>query len=328
MENSEVLEFLQQNQSDVEAALETAVTHVHPRGLYDPVKYVLAGQGKRFRPQLALTASNIFSGIRETAIQIALAVELFHVFTLVHDDIMDSSGTRRGRATIHIKWDEATAILAGDFLLGKANDLVMSLPDATLRKGLERFGETVRILCEGQIRDMSFEKRKDVGTEEYLDMIDQKTSALLQTSLILGAMTGKVTDKQICELNLIGHHLGRAFQIQDDLLDLTASSESWGKPVGGDLISGKKTFLLLEAVRVEKESGGEFFSEIMAEGGMPSSRLMLARDQMLKLGVLETARSTVIFHSEAASNSITNLPMSLGRDALAMLTKKMARRVH
>ena len=301
---------------------------VEPVRLYGPSGYILAGKGKRFRPQLVLCASDLFEGDRSVAIQAAVAVEVFHIFTLVHDDIMDNSPTRRGRDTIHVKWDEPTAILTGDFLLGRAMELLLAYPDDRLREAISVFTDMVRKLCEGQIRDMSFEERDDVELDEYLEMIDQKTSALLECSLILGGLSGSASSAQLETLREIGHHLGRAFQIQDDLLDLTADSESWGKPVGGDLMAAKKTWLLLQALAAPDGPDREWFASLVARGGAEVAEIPEARKRMERLGVIESARSAVIFHSTEAQHRIDTLPEGLGRASLSALNLKMQQRLH
>ena len=260
--------------------------------------------------------------------QAAVAVEVFHIFTLVHDDIMDNSPTRRGKETVHVRWDEPTAILTGDFLLGRTMELLLGFPDHRLRQALATFTDTVRQLCEGQIRDMSFEERTDVTLAEYLQMIDQKTSALLECSLVLGGLSGTAGDPELETLRDIGHHLGRAFQIQDDLLDLTADSASWGKPVGGDLMAAKKTWLLLHALESADGRDRSWFTSLVQRGGATSEEIPEARLRMERMGVIESARSAVLFHSETAASRIASLPAGTGREALTVLTQQMQQRLH
>lgn len=304
------------------------VDRAEPAGLYDPTRYILEGRGKRFRPQLVLSAADLFNGDRHAAMQAAVAVEVFHIFTLVHDDIMDNSPTRRGRDTIHVRWDEPTAILTGDFLLGRTMELLLAFPDERLRQAISVFTDTVRQLCEGQIRDMSFETRHDVALEEYLQMIDQKTSALLECSLVLGGLSGSASEGELQTLREIGHHLGRAFQIQDDLLDLTATSDAWGKPVGGDLMAAKKTWLLLQALESPAGEDRSWFEALVQRGGVSAEQIPEARQRMETLGVIDSARSAVLFHSDSAASRIASLPVGTGRDALDVLTKKMQQRLH
>lgn len=327
-QTQEITAFLESNLSDFDGVLQQVVDRTEPLRLYDPARYILDGQGKRFRPQLVLAASACFGGDRLIALQAAAAVEVFHIFTLVHDDIMDKSDTRRGRTTIHVKWDEPTAILTGDYLLGKSVDLLLSFPDASLRKVLSHFTDTVRLLCEGQVRDMAFETRDDVTLEDYVQMIDEKTSALLQCALVLGGYSGSANDAEISKLSAIGHHLGQAFQIQDDYLDLMADSENWGKPIGGDLVAGKKTYLLLKAVEEEAKRGESWFTDIMKRGGADTDAIPEARDRMRELGVTDTTRLAVIFHSGEAQRLIDELPKGIGQASLAALTHKMQHRLH
>lgn len=322
-----IARFLSENADAFEAELASVIDRADPDRLYAPASYILAGKGKRFRPHLVLAAQAIFEGDRTVALKAAAAVEVFHIFTLVHDDIMDRSSTRRGRDTIHVKWDEPTAILTGDYLLGKTVELLLAYPDSSLRPALAFFTDTVRKLCEGQVRDMAFEERDDVTVDEYLVMIDQKTSALLECSLVLGGMTGKASASDLDSLQLIGHHLGRAFQIQDDLLDLTADSDKWGKPVGGDLMAAKKTWLLLHALTSDSDHS-KWFESLVADGGASEDEIPEARQRMEEMGIVESAREAVIFHSDEALELIRSLPEGVGRDSLASLTLKMQKRLH
>ncbi|NNE34415.1 MAG: polyprenyl synthetase family protein, partial [Rhodothermales bacterium] len=219
-----------------------------PTELYDPVGYVLESRGKRLRPLLVHLVSRSLGASYETASPVAQGVEVFHAFTLVHDDVMDNAATRRGRQTVHTKWDLSTAILAGDLLLGLSYELVSRVPHELLPRVMSTFGVMVARLCEGQTADMTFEKRGDVALDEYLRMIDRKTGALLECCFCLGGILGGGSDEVVAALGEAGIELGRAFQIQDDLLDLVATDPKWGKKIGGDLIEGKKAYLLLAAL--------------------------------------------------------------------------------
>ena len=181
----------------VEIGLHSVELPEQPASLYEAVHYALSSKGKRIRPILTLLSGQLFGADSDGAIDAALAVEIFHTFTLVHDDIMDNSDTRRGRETIHVKWDEPTAILVGDMLLGMTPGLLAKTAPERLVKILEQHTDTVRVLCEGQILDMEFESRRDVTVEEYLDMIDRKTGFLLQTSLLYGGLFGRATPDEL-----------------------------------------------------------------------------------------------------------------------------------
>lgn len=277
-----------------------------PALLYDPVRYVLDGDGKRLRPVLLLLVAEAFGAETDDALPAALAVEVFHNFTLVHDDVMDHAEERRGRPAVHRQWDTGTALLAGDLLLVRAYELLAeaaAASDTDLAVLMRPFRRMARRLCEGQALDKTFETQAAVSVEEYLEMIDGKTGALLGATFELGGRCGAAGPGRAEALREAGAALGRAFQIQDDLLDLTADPERWGKPVGGDLREGKKTFLLLRArERAAENDDGEAraFFERAAEGRLAPDEIGEARDWMGQLGVLSDARRAVARHTEAA----------------------------
>jgi geranylgeranyl diphosphate synthase, type II len=311
----------------VEDALPGTLTNTSPKELYDPVRYVLASEGKRLRPILVLLAANLRGGRVEHALPAALATEVFHVFTLVHDDIMDRSATRRGRETVHVKWDESTAILAGDYLLGLSFDLLTQTAHTDLRQLLEVFHRTVRLLCEGQALDKAFEARTDVSLDEYMAMIDRKTAALLSCGLEMGGVIAGVDPDGRRALREAGHHLGCAFQVHDDLLDLVAHDESWGKPVGGDLIEAKKAYLLLTALSMARGEEHAFFERI-ARNGASAEDVQHARVIMERLGVLERARQTVAYHTGKSLECLRVFPESPGREGLEWIIERMRSRSH
>ena len=222
-----------------------------PAKLYDPIRYILSLGGKRLRPVLALMSYNLFQDDVEEVILPALSIEVFHNFTLVHDDIMDKAPIRRGKETVHKKWDDNVAILSGDAMLVKAYELLQSTPAHLLPQLLQSFNKTAMEVCEGQQLDMDFEDRSlrenPVSEDEYMEMIRLKTSVLFGLSMQLGAMLGYDNNKTTQKLYNIGIELGLAFQLQDDLLDLYGG-EKFGKQVGGDILNAKKTFLLVKAL--------------------------------------------------------------------------------
>jgi len=236
---------------ELQLLIEQAITELdippHPDDLYEPVKYILSLGGKRMRPALLLMACDLFGGDVEKALSPALAIEVFHNFSLVHDDIMDNAPLRRGKATVHERWGQNAGILSGDVMLVLAYQLMMQVEDHLLRAVLDIFNATAIGVCEGQQLDMDFEKRDDVHIDEYLDMIRLKTSVLLGGALKIGALIGGADVKDAELLNSFGEHLGIAFQLQDDILDVYGDPDKFGKQVGGDIISNKKTYLLLKA---------------------------------------------------------------------------------
>lgn len=219
-----------------------------PVELYEPITYIMSLGGKRFRPLLTLLAASIFDTDIEKAVKPAMAVEVFHNFTLMHDDIMDRAPLRRGMPTVHEKWNANTAILSGDVMLIRAYDLLLDVSPDKLRAVLSRFNQTAAEVCEGQQLDMNFETRWDVTEEEYIGMIRLKTSVLLGFALELGGMIAGADEQTTKLLYSAGENMGIGFQLKDDLLDVYGDPAKFGKQVGGDIIANKKTFLLIEAL--------------------------------------------------------------------------------
>lgn len=231
--------------------LEKSITNidfpVEPKNLYEPIKYVLSNKGKRIRPIFTLTACNLFSDSVDKAIYPALAVEVFHNFTLVHDDIMDCATVRRGKETVHRKWNTNTAILSGDVMSVIAYQLLSKTNSEYLPPVIEVFNNLAIGVCEGQQYDMDFERQKGVTQEEYTRMIELKTAILLKGALQIGAIIGGANPRDIEQIGHFGRNLGLAFQHQDDLLDIYGDPSVFGKKVGGDIISNKKTILTVLA---------------------------------------------------------------------------------
>lgn len=219
-----------------------------PATLYDPNRYFLLLGGKRIRPLLVLMGNELFDEISPDAWPVANAVELFHNFSLIHDDIMDAAPLRRGQLTVHEKYGSHTALLAGDVMLVKAYDYLNQVDNTIARKIIKWFNTTAMQVCEGQQLDMDFEKRNDVSLDEYINMIALKTSVLLAGALRMGAIVGGAGQRNADHLYEFGKNLGIAFQVQDDYLDAFGNPDKFGKQVGGDIISNKKTFLLINAL--------------------------------------------------------------------------------
>lgn len=314
--------------SRVNEKLATVVPETDPPSLYEPARYVLASKGKRIRPVLLLLAADAFGAQVEDALPAAIAIEVFHNFTLVHDDIMDNADTRRGRPTVHVRWDEGTAILVGDLLVARSYDLLSQIDDAYVPDAMQVYNRMVSALCRGQALDKAFEARTQVSVDEYLDMIQCKTGALIEAALELGAVLGDATDSARSDLRQAARHIGRAFQIQDDLLDLTADNEAWGKAVGGDLMEGKKTFLLLRALEQAADQDRAWFDRIMEEGGLPAEDIPEARRRMRDLGVFDEAREEVERHSRLARNHLDVLPASESTETIHWLIDQMQARHH
>ncbi|ARS40063.1 isoprenyl synthetase [Sphingobacteriaceae bacterium GW460-11-11-14-LB5] len=236
---------------ELQQILDTAIQNLkfpdHPKQLYDPITYIINLGGKRVRPLLVLMATELFGENANESIHAAMAIEIFHNFTLVHDDIMDNAPLRRGKATVHEKWSTNIAILSGDVMMVEANKSLAKVNPAFLSPVLNAFNATAQGVCEGQQLDMEFEGRDDVSIEEYINMIRLKTAVLLGGALKLGAIIAGASEKDADLIYQFGENIGIAFQLQDDILDVYADPEKFGKQVGGDIIANKKTFLLLKA---------------------------------------------------------------------------------
>lgn len=219
-----------------------------PIELYEPIDYLMSLGGKRMRPVLTLIGTGIFSDNWQKALKPAIAVEVFHNFTLMHDDIMDAAPLRRGKQTVHEKWNANAAILSGDVMLVAAYELLANVDGKILPQALRRFNRTAAEVCEGQQLDMNFATRQDVSEEEYIEMIRLKTSVLLGFALELGGMIAEASTEDIQLLYEVGVNMGIGFQLKDDILDVYGDPEKFGKQVGGDIIENKKTFLLIEAL--------------------------------------------------------------------------------
>lgn len=224
-----------------------------PKNLYEPVGYALSMGGKRLRPVMVLLASNLFSKTVEKAFPVALAIELFHNFTLLHDDIMDGAEMRRNNLSVYKKYNENIAILSGDAMSIMAYNYLLKCDSAELTSIIRLFSQTALEVCEGQQLDMDFEARLDVSIPEYVNMIRLKTAVLLASSLKLGALAANAPEKIANQLYDFGLNLGIAFQLQDDLLDVFADQDKFGKKIGGDIVSNKKTFLLLKALEISDD---------------------------------------------------------------------------
>lgn len=219
-----------------------------PENLYEPIKYILSIGGKRLRPLLALISNDLYEKNIEDIIFPAIGLEIFHNFTLLHDDIMDKAEIRRNKQTVHKKWNENIAILSGDAMMFIANNLMLKTNQKFIKEILLLFNKTAIEVCEGQQFDMNFEESLDVSENEYIEMIRLKTSVLIATALKFGAIIGNATQEDADLIYNYGINIGLAFQLQDDLLDTYGNVEVFGKKIGGDIVSNKKTFLLISAL--------------------------------------------------------------------------------
>lgn len=298
-----------------------------PASLYQPNEYFLKLGGKRVRPVLCLMGNELFDDIREDAWDVAAAIELFHNFTLIHDDIMDKAPLRRGMETVHTRYGENTALLAGDVMLVKAYEYISRIDNSYLHSVFQLFNQTAREVCEGQQWDMDFEKREMVKLDEYLRMIELKTSVLLAASLKMGAILGGAGERNQNLLYEFGRKLGIAFQVQDDYLDAFGDPQKFGKQVGGDILANKKTFLLIHAMESASTGQQKELSKLLTgnETGKIENVLKIFRDCKVDEWALELKNK---FLDEAFAHLEDIAVLSKRKQPLKELAQFLVQREH
>ena len=280
-----------------------------PENLYQPLDYFLRLGGKRIRPLLTLMASEMFGLPKENALHASMAIELFHNFSLIHDDIMDKAPLRRGKQTVHLKWNDDIAILSGDVLLIKAYQALAKQQPKHIPALLDMFNQTAVEVCEGQQMDMDFESRDQVAIEAYIEMIRLKTSVLLGCALAFGAIVSDAPQKDRELIYAFGQNLGIAFQIQDDILDLYGESEIFGKQIGGDIIANKKTLLLIKALELAQVNPESKVEEMLLIEDQ-ALKIETAKSLFNSLGVLAFAREQMANYQEKALSALNDISVS------------------
>jgi len=284
-----------------------------PVELYQPISYALSGNGKRLRPCLALLSCNLFNNDIRNAIKPAIGVEMFHNFTLLHDDIMDKADIRRNKPTVHKKWNENVAILSGDAMLIKTYELFFELKPNILAKVIEVFNKAALQVCEGQQYDMNFETKIDVTTDEYIKMITLKTAVLLAASLKIGAIIGGATLKDANLLYNYGINLGIAFQLQDDYLDVYGDVKTFGKKIGGDIVSNKKTYLLISAIENAKDENKYKLLNLLYNKHIEShEKIKEVTDIYNDLNIPQVLKEKLHFYHSQAVNNISQVNAKKG----------------
>lgn len=282
----------------------------NPNNLYEPLNYILTLGGKRMRPVLTLMGCELFGGAMDTALKQALGIEVFHNFTLMHDDIMDVAPLRRGKPTVHVKWNEPTAILAGDLMLIKAIDLVRDADISLQKPLLDIFNQTAIEVCEGQQQDMDFEGRENVTEAEYIEMIRLKTAVLLGCALQTGAMMANATPEGAKNIYRFGELVGIGFQLMDDVLDVFGDNEKVGKQAGGDIISNKKTYLLIKALELaEGETKQQLTHWINVSDFIPAEKVIAVTAIYNTLGIKELATQKSESYFTEAYNLLETIDM-------------------
>jgi geranylgeranyl diphosphate synthase type II len=279
-----------------------------PRDLYEPIQYILDLGGKRIRPALVLLSADLYGAGPEKALPAAMAVETFHNFTLLHDDIMDDAPLRRGKTTVHERWDTNTAILSGDAMLIEAYRELEAYPPETFKPLMQLFSLTALQVCEGQRYDMDFETREQVAVADYLRMIEFKTAVLLGCALKMGALVGGAPEGDQDALYAFGIRLGLAFQLQDDYLDVFGDPETFGKQVGGDIIENKKTYLFLRALQLASPDEARELRDLYSiKPGDPGQKIARVRQIFQACGVDGESRKKIREYTEEAFELLQTL---------------------
>ena len=318
---------------DINKEIERLDWSKEPKGLYEPIAYVLASGGKRLRPTLALTAAEVvlngglISGTAlDDVLPAALALEVFHNFTLLHDDVMDHSSVRRGKPTVHVQWNENTAILSGDQMLIEAYKLLEQVPADKLPRTLRLFNEMATGVCEGQQLDVDFEHMRQVSIDDYMTMIEKKTSVLIAYAMRIGGYIAGASEAQEKALYEYGLHIGLAFQIQDDILDVYGDPKTFGKTIGGDICCNKKTILLLTALeRADAESKAELLQWMMTTD-RDAEKIKAVTELYDRLGVREEAETVMEEHTALALAALDRLPQNAACERLRVLAERLVTR--
>jgi len=299
-------------QEDFLVYLESQDIVREPKNLYQPIDYILQLGGKRIRPVLTLMAADIFSGAYKRALPAALAIETFHNFTLIHDDIMDDAPLRRGKQTVHEKWDLNTGVLSGDAMLILAYQYFENYEPAVFQKLAKLFSKTALEVCDGQQLDVDFETRNDVTIDEYINMIRLKTSVLVAAALKMGAIVVNATKKDANLIYEYGLNLGIAFQLQDDYLDTFGDAETFGKRIGGDIIENKKTFLYLKALQItnisDKEKLTNFYNEELDNN---TEKIKEVTRIFQENGIPNVVKGKIEFYTNKALSIVSSLEISI-----------------
>jgi geranylgeranyl diphosphate synthase type II len=312
----------------VNEGLESLAYDRKPASLYEPIRYVLSLGGKRIRPVLMLLSYNLFKEHPEEILMPALGLETYHNYTLLHDDLMDNADVRRGQPTVHKKWDANTAILSGDSMLVLAYQRVAQCDNVHLPQMLDLFTETALEIGEGQQFDMDFETRNDVAEEEYIEMIRLKTSVLLACALKMGALLGDASQEDADLLYRFGEKIGLAFQLQDDLLDVYGDPKVFGKAIGGDITSNKKTYMLINAVnRANAEQRAELMRWIEAKDFDRAEKVAAVTRLYDEIGIRQLCEEKINYYFEQGKQLLEKVNVPAERkEMLRQYTNAMMHR--
>lgn len=313
---------------DIDSFLMESANASYPANLYQPMKYFLEFGGKRLRPLLTLLACKAVSGSYKQALPAASAIELLHNFTLVHDDIMDQDSMRRGQETVHTRWNEAVAILTGDGLIGLAYRSLLKTPPETLIRVMQIFTEGVIKVCEGQAIDKDFEDRDEVSLEEYFAMIQKKTGELIAICTEIGGIIGNGSEEEIKALRGFGEAIGRAFQIQDDLLDITSSEAVLGKDLGSDLAQGKKTYAIVKLRQSASSDDWDFVQSVFRTRRVDKETLERVKSILDENQIIADARAQIKADVERAQHHLLKIENQAWSGELLDFSQMILNRKH
>ena len=305
------MEVITQYQTYFTEYLNQKTSIQEPVNLYSPINYILNLGGKRIRPTLVLLSCDVFGGSYKKALDAAMAIEIFHNFSLVHDDIMDGALIRRGKATVHKKWNLNTGILSGDLMLIKAYQSLETYDGSKYKLLNTLFTNTAKEVCEGQQYDIDFENRNDVSISEYIKMITYKTAVLLGASMKMGAIIASAPEKDQQNIYDFGTNLGVAFQLQDDFLDAFGDENTFGKRIGGDIIENKKTFLYITAYnkanKNDKKTLDHLYSKIPKD---PTEKINIVKEIFVSTGAMDETKKEISKYTNKAFQTLERIPIS------------------
>ena len=302
---------IQQYREEFEKYLNAYTPPKTPQNLYNPVSYFLSLEGKRIRPILTMLSCDLFDGNYKDSLDAALAVEVFHNFSLVHDDIMDEAPLRRGNQTVHQKWDLSTAILSGDVMLILAYQLFENYNKNIFVALAKLFSKTAVEVCEGQQLDIDFSKLNDINSTKYLNMVELKTAVLIGASMKMGAIVAKASDNEQENIYEFGKNLGIAFQIQDDFLDSFGDEKKFGKIIGGDIIENKKTLLYVKSMEIFTEKDKTKLTKLYSSKHLDESKkIEVVKELFLKYNIPSIIENEINYYTQLAFKKLDNLNIS------------------
>jgi geranylgeranyl diphosphate synthase type II len=290
------------------------------------MNYIMDGSGKRIRPLMVTVCCETFGGSFKDSLHAAIAIEILHNFTLVHDDIMDNADTRRNKITVHRKWDINTAILVGDELIGLSYRSLLNTKSKRIDEIVKAFTDGVIEVCEGQALDKEYETSSNVGLDDYLIMIKKKTAELLRISAVIGCLIANAEGKDIAAISGYAENLGLAFQIQDDLLDVIANEEQFGKKIGGDILEKKKTYLYLKAIELSGSSEKEELKKLYSSNGSDIEKIKEVINIYRKLNVEDYAKRDVEYFTNKANKCLALINDGEGRKKLNYFSNILLKR--